>query len=89
MCKPNSMRLRAISSFFNISMNAVAQMGGVSRPYVSRVLSDADKLTGSPQFWRKVEAGLGQLIEKRRAQVFDVPGTQPEQASELMKLSSE
>ena len=89
MCKPNSMRLRAISSFFNISANTIAQMGSVSRPYVSRVVSATDTLVGSPQFWRRLEAGLGQLIEKRRGQVFDLPGTQPERAAELMKFSTE
>lgn len=83
MCKANAMRLRAISEFFDVSASTIAELCGVSRPYVSRIMSDSDTLTGSSQFWRRLEGSLGRLIEERKAQVFDVPGAELERTAAL------
>jgi hypothetical protein len=57
---------------FGLGPTAVSKAGGVSQPYVSRVLSETDPFTGSPEFYRNLEGRLGQLIDQRPGQVFRV-----------------
>jgi hypothetical protein len=60
---------------FNLGPTAVAKAGGVSQPYVSRILSDADSFVGNQAFYRRLESRLGCLIESRTAQFFRVSPT--------------
>jgi DNA invertase Pin-like site-specific DNA recombinase len=83
----NSRRLRAIIEGFSIPIAAVAEAAGISRAYVSRVLSENDDLTGNDQFWLKVEKSLGKLIEARRAQVFQLGAVEVEKLDALRKAS--
>lgn len=69
----NVAKLRAIIDWLDLPVSAVARIAGVSRPYVSRVLSDKDDLNGSVSFWRDLERGMSRLIETRRTQVFEIP----------------
>jgi hypothetical protein len=71
----NVRRLRAICRIFGLGPTAVARAGGVSQPYVSRVLSDGDPFTGNQEFYRRLEGRLGCLIESRTAQYFRVSPT--------------
>jgi len=57
---------------FALSPSAVARAGGVSQPYISRILNQSDPLVGSAGFYRRVEAMLGQLVEQRASQFFRV-----------------
>jgi hypothetical protein len=41
--------------------------------YLSRILSETDPFTGSPEFYRRLEACLGRLIEQRQQQFFRIP----------------
>jgi hypothetical protein len=66
--RENLDRSRAIVSLFGLSVAEVARAGGVSRPYVSRMLGGS--LTPSTAFWRTLEANLGRLVEIRTGQVF-------------------
>ena len=74
----NSDRLRCVLELFGLSIGEVAKASGVSRPYVSRVLSGS--LKASPAFWRGLEAGLGRLVEGRSGQVFEVEVTPADHA---------
>jgi hypothetical protein len=68
----NVRRLRAICRMFGLGPTAVAKAGGVSQPYVSRILSDNDPIVGNPEFYRRLEGKLGGLIESRGTQFFRV-----------------
>jgi hypothetical protein len=68
----NGGRLKAILEGFDIPISAVAEVSGISRAYVSRVLSPNDPLTGNDPFWLKVEKALGRLVDSRRGQVFRI-----------------
>lgn len=81
----NSRRLRAILEAFEIPLATVAAVSGLSRTYVSRVLSPNDPLTGNDQFWLKVERSLGKLVESRRGQVFQIGAVGVEKVEELKK----
>jgi CRISPR/Cas system CMR subunit Cmr6 (Cas7 group RAMP superfamily) len=81
----NSRRLRAILEAFDIPVSAVATVSGISRTYVSRVLSPQDALTGNTSFWVKVEQSLGQLVAARRGMVFEVDAL-PVQGLEKLKV---
>ena len=71
----NVRRLRAVCRIFGIGPTAVAKAGGVSQPYASRVLSETDPFIGSAEFYRNLEACLGQVIDQRPGQFFRVaPG---------------
>ena len=83
----NTRRLKAIVEGFSIPISAVAAAAGISRAYVSRVLSDTDALTGNDAFWLKIERSLGRLIEARRAQVFQL-GAVPVAAMDALRKSS-
>ena len=81
----NSRKLRVIIDGFDIPISAVAQATGISRTYVSRVLSENDELAGNDQFWMKIERGLGKLIEARRAQVFSIGAVEVRKLEALRK----
>ena len=73
MSDGNLIRLRAVMALFGLSITEVARAAGVSRPYVSRVMSGDEKLNGgSPKFFRKLEMNLGKLVDGRSGQVFEV-----------------
>ena len=57
---------------FGLSPSAVAKAANVSPAYISRVLSETDPLVGSPEFYRRLEGCLGQLVEQRQQQFFRV-----------------
>ena len=80
----NSRRLRAILEAFDIPVSAVATVSGISRAYVSRVLSPQDALSGNATFWIRLEQSLGQLVTARRGMVFEVDAL-PVQGLEKMK----
>lgn len=83
----NSKRLRAILDTFDIPVSAVAHATGISRAYVSRVLSERDALEGNDQFWLKVEGALGRLMDARRGRVFLIGAVPVERVEELRKAS--
>jgi len=68
----NGRRLKAILDGFDIPLATVAGVSGISRTYVSRVLSENDPLNGNDQFWLKVEKALGKIVDSRRGQVFEI-----------------
>lgn len=68
----NRRRLAALIKMFGLSPSAVARAAGVSPAYISRILSETDPLVGSAQFYRRLEACLGQLVEQRQQQFFRV-----------------
>ena len=57
---------------FELPPSAVARAANVSPAYISRVLNETDPLVGSAQFYRRLEASLGQLVEQRQQQFFRV-----------------
>jgi hypothetical protein len=71
----NAAKLRAIMKFFGLSPTEVAKACGVSRSYVSRIISEGDVFLGGDAFYRRVEQTLGSLVEKRTRQVFAVQPT--------------
>jgi transcriptional regulator with XRE-family HTH domain len=73
---------------FNLSPTTVARSIGVSRCYVSRILSDADPFVGNAQFYRNLEAKLGSLIESRQTQFFRVPPTSIRRIEGAVELAS-
>ena len=65
----------ALVRLFRLTPNQVAKAAGFSRPYVARLLSLKDDLTGSPEFYRALESKLGTIIDQRTAQYFTIPST--------------
>lgn len=82
---PNSTKLKAVIDFFGIPISSVAKTCGVSRAYVSRLLSPNDQLEGSPAFWIAVENNLPTLIQHRQRHVFHIECAATEKADELRK----
>src|ERR1039457_6174564 len=70
---PNGRRLASVMKMFGLAPSAVARAGKVSPTYLSRIMNDSDPFTGSAEFYRRVEASLGQLVEQRQQQFFRVP----------------
>ena len=83
----NRLKLRAIVAAFNLLPSSIAEATGVSRPYVARLLSQADDFCGSPQFWLALERSLGKVIEARRGQVFEVAAISVEQVGALKSVA--
>ena len=83
----NRIKLRAIVTAFDLSPSSIAEATGVSRPYVARLLSQADDFCGSPQFWLSLERNLGKVIEVRRGQVFEVAALSVEQVGVLKSVA--
>ena len=86
MSTENRQRLRAIFHAFDLSAASVADITGFSRPYVARLLSEQDDLSGSPEFWRVLEERLGRVIDARRGQVFDVAAMPAERVDVLKTI---
>lgn len=66
-------RVRILQRLFGLSVSQISACGGVSRPYLSRALSGS--LVPRPAFWRRLESGLGSLIDRRDSQFFAIPAT--------------
>lgn len=66
-------RVRILQRLFGLSVSQISACGGVSRPYLSRALSGS--LVPSPAFWRRLESGLGTLVDRRDSQFFAIPAT--------------
>ena len=84
----NVRRLRAICRMFNLGPTAIAKAAGVSQPYVSRILSDNDPIVGNPEFYRRLEVKLGNLIESRRTQFFRVRPSSIRRIENAVELAS-
>ena len=82
----NGRRLKAILEVFSIPISDVATVTGISRTYVSRILSENDPLNGNDQFWLKVEKALGKLVEGRKGQVFKIGAIEVEKVEGLRVL---
>lgn len=79
----NCMKLRTLFLAFDLLTTNVADACGVSRPYVARIMSEADTFCGSQTFWAILEKNLGTIIEQRRGRVFAVDA-QPLQYVQLL-----
>lgn len=86
---PNALRLRAIVALFRLTPSEVARACGVSRCYVSRLLSRKDDFRGSPEFYRTLEAKLGQVIDGRSSQFFTVSAVSVARARNVLGQVSE
>ena len=73
---------------FGLGPTAVAKAAGVSQPYVSRILSDNDPIVGNPEFYRRLEVKLGNLIESRRTQFFRVRPSSIRRIENAVELAS-
>ena len=82
---PNALRLRAVVRLFKLSPTEVARAAGVSRCYVARLLSPSDDFQGSPEFYRRLEANLGRVIEGRTSQFFTVPAVSVRRVQKVME----
>lgn len=70
----NVRRLRALMLLFDISIQDVATIGGVSRPLVSGLLAGNPRTRANGLFV-ELEQNLGDLVgKKRRRPFFDLPG---------------
>ena len=83
----NRRRLQVLLETFAIPHSAVAKAGKVSPAFISRLLSPTDKLTGSSDFWMRVEQAIPSLLEQRRAQIFDIPATPIDRIEGLQAIS--
>lgn len=85
----NCMRLRTLFLAFDLLTTNVADVCGVSRPYVARIISESDPFCGSQTFWATLERNLGTVIEQRRGKVFEVDAQPLEQVESLTKPPSD
>ena len=73
---------------FSIPNSAVVEIvGGISKSYLSRLLSPTDPMTASDAFWMRVEKSLPALLEQRRGQVFEIKAASVESVEKLESLS--
>lgn len=84
----NCMKLRTLFLAFDLLTTNVADVCGVSRPYVARIISETDPFCGSQTFWATLERNLGTVIEQRRGKVFKVEAQPLEQVESLTKPPS-
>ena len=85
MSSTNATKLRAIMEFFGITVTAIAKATGMSQTYVSRVLAPNDVLAGSSGFWSCLEKVMGQLVQDRQSQIFEVVPVDVAKAEDLKK----
>ena len=69
---PNRRRLMALITMVDLAPSAISRAGGVSQPYISRILNETDPFVGSAEFYQKLNSSLGKLIEERKCQFFRV-----------------
>lgn len=81
----NKNRLLALIDCFQIPHSAVCKASGVSKTYVSLLLSG--HLRGSDQFWRDLEANLTVLVQQRRTQFFEIQPASMEQVEGLLEIA--
>ena len=81
----NSIRLLALVRLFRLTPIQVAKAAGFSRPYVSRLLSHRDDLTGSPEFFRALENKLGAIIDQRTSQYFTIPAVSVRRVEKVLE----
>ena len=71
---------------FRLSPSSIAEAIGFSRPYVARLISIHDPLAGSPEFYRCLEAKLGEVIDRRSTQFFTVPAVPVARVREVLEM---
>jgi hypothetical protein len=64
--------LASVIRMFGLAPSAVARAANVSPAYLSRIMNETDPLVGSSGFYRRLEACLGQLIDRRQRQFFRI-----------------
>jgi transcriptional regulator with XRE-family HTH domain len=87
MESPNATRLRAAIRLFRLSPKSIARATGFSPSYISRLLSPRDNFEGSSEFYRRLEAKLGTIIENRSSQFFSIPAVPVQRARDVMEAS--
>ena len=68
----NAVKLRAFARAFGLTPTQIARSTGVSRSFVSRIVSEKDPFLGNDAFYRRLEQALGSLVQNRSCQVFAV-----------------
>lgn len=82
----NPAKLAAIIRIFDLRVGTVAKASGrFSRSYVQRVISPKDCLDGSPEFYRRIESALPELVRCRRRSFFNVPSTDGRRVEALVR----
>lgn len=83
----NVRRLRGLMALFDISIQDVAAIGGVSRPLVSGLLSGRSGIKANGLF-PELEKRLGDLVgTKRRRPYFDLPGVPVDAVEDVIVAS--
>ena len=77
----NAVKLRAVMKFFGLTPTQIGRVTGVSRSFVSRIVSENDEFLGNDSFYRRLEQVLGALVQNRTRQIFAVePIAEPDLA---------
>ena len=76
---PNWRKLKALAQLFALTPTEIAKAAGVSRPAASRLLSERDSYLASGAVFRRLEGGLGRLVENRTRQFFKLEAVPPPQ----------
>jgi predicted transcriptional regulator len=79
---PNLVKLQALHLLLSIPLSKIAKMGGVSPAYMTRLFNGS--LKGSSSFYMRVESHLGELVNSRSRQYFQVETISVETAQEVM-----
>jgi hypothetical protein len=82
----NKIRLRALVLLLGLSASEVARASGVSRSYVARLLSPRDHFSGSPAYFRTLEAKLPEVIAGRTSQYFTLPAVPVQRARDVLEI---
>ena len=82
----NTLRLRAIVRLFRLTPTDIAKATNFSRPYISRLLNEAD-FRGSAEFYRTLEQKLGVIIDGRSAQYFTVSAVAVRSVEKVMAMA--
>jgi len=79
---PNLIKLQALHQLLSIPLSKIAKLGGVSPTYMTRLFNGT--LKGSSLFYMKIESHLGDIVNTRSKQYFQVETTPVETAQEIL-----
>jgi len=79
----NQRRLVGLIRLFNIPLSRVAELTGMSRTYVSRIIN-GDTQLGNEEFFRMAEEKLPEMISMRDRNYFDLAGVAVEELDRVI-----
>ena len=84
----NRERLVGLLALFDISQSDLGRVAGVSKCFVSRLLSGKDRDLDVGKVYRAIESRLPELISRRRSTFFDLEGSQIGKIEDVLSVKN-